>query len=310
LKETRKLSFPYQTYNCQDKEIKDKKFETFTLKVTSQLTKEKSVLVKEFQAPFECLEPYFTVTTKEKTIQKVKPIEKYRGISKTLKNVEEDRDIYYIYVDAGNAVIHQYHIDKKSTRKIYREAYKLNMKTCKYEVVTKKDLIQNLGGSDILKSEDTGWGFEDDTKIYVDLPSSDEILSFPWRKLRDSGYYSAKRKYKKEIPQILKTMMGKVNDMATLLRNETKHSKEIESFKSLYDYPGTPQDVSCGGKVAMESLLIPSLDGLQDPDIVFTIDIKPSTKNEIKMIKTYMKNGPYRPDAMIKALQMMQGEMK
>jgi len=238
-----------------------------------------------------CPKAFYTVTTKQKTTKKVKPIENYRGTSKTLKNIQEDNDIYYIYVDAENAVIHQYHIDKKSTRKTHKEAYKLNMKTCQYEVVTKENLVKNLGGSDILKSEDAGWGFEENTKIYVDLPSSEDILSFSWGKLRDSGYYSAKRKYKKEIPQIVKTMMGKVNDMATLLRNETKNSKEIEQFKSLYDYPGTPQDVSCGGKVAMESLLIPPLDGFQDPDVAFTIDIRPSTENEIKIMKVYLKNG-------------------
>ena len=266
-------------------------FETFILKVTEQLGEEKSTILNELKVPFECPKPYYTVTTKQKTIQKVKPIEKYRGISKTLKNVEEDKNVYYVYVDAENAVIKQYPVDKRSTRSTYREAYKLNMKTCQYEVVTKENLVKNLGGSDILKSEDAGWGFEENTKIYVDLPSSEDILSFSWGKLRDSGYYSAKRKYKKEIPQIVKTMMGKVNDMATLLRNETKNSKEIEQFKSLYDYPGTPQDVSCGGKVAMESLLIPPLDGFQDPDVAFTIDIRPSTENEIKIMKVYLKNG-------------------
>ena len=48
---------------------------------------------------------------------------------------------------------------------------------------------------------------------------------------------------------------------------------EMEIFKNLYGYPGSPADVQCGGKVTMESFLIPPLDGLQDPDIDFSINI-------------------------------------
>jgi len=248
---------------------------------------------------------FFTLTTTQKTTTKVKPIEKYRGIGKTLKSYEEDKDTFYMYVDAENAKIVQYHIDEKSTRKIHKEAYELNMKSCQYEVATKDKLIKNMGGSPVLKSEDAGWGFEDDTKIYVELPSSDKTLSFKWKQLRDNGRYSNSAKYKKEIPQMVKNMMGKVNDMATLFRKETKNSKEIEYFKSLYVYPGTPQDVQCGGKVAMESLLIPPLDGLQDPDVEFKINIRPSTKDEIKVMKQYMKNGPKDPMEILKAFQQI-----
>ena len=285
--------------------------ETSFFKLTDEATRSlgQQICMPKPNVP-SCAETFYTVTTKHKTTTKVKPVENYRGISKTLKSIEEDKDLYYIYVDEENAVIHQYHVDAGSTRKIHREAYKLNMKTCQYEVIKKDKLVKNMGGSPVLKSEDAGWGFEESTKIYVDLPSSEEILSFSWGRLHNHGYYSAAKKYKKEIPQIVKTMMGKVNDMATQLRNETKDSKEINIFKSLYDTPGTPRDVQCGGKVAMESLLIPSLDGTVDPDIEFKINIRLSTPKEIKIMKAYMKNGTSRPDMMIKALQMIQGETK
>lgn len=103
-------------------------------------------------------------------------------------------------------------------------------------------------------------------------------------RLREKGRYSNSKRYKEEIPKIVKTMMGRINNMATLFRNESKNNKGIKIFKSLYDYPGTPQHVQCGGKVTMESFLIPPLDGLQDPDIDFRIDIRPSTKSEIKVM--------------------------
>jgi len=265
-----------------------------------------NMMAYSFDVNCEEKETFYTITTKQKTTRTIKPIEKYRGISKTLKNIEEDKHLYYTYIDADNALIYQYHVDKKSTRKIHKEAYKLNMQSCQYELVTNEKMITNLGGSPILKSEDAGWGFEDNTKIYVDLPSSNKRLSFSWGKLHDSGYYSNQKKYKEEIPKIVKTMMGKVNDMATQLRNETKNSKGVEIFKSFYDYPGTPRDVQCGGKVAMESLMIPPLDALQDPDIEFKIKIRPSTQAEIKIMKSYMKNNANNPNGMMQLFQMMQ----
>lgn len=257
-----------------------------------------------------CQKPYYTVTTSQKTTTVVKALENYRGISKDLKSYQEDKDTYYIYIDSENAKIEQYHVDTKSTRKIHRETYKLNMDSCQYKIEKEDKLIKNMGGRDILKSEDAGWGFEDDTKIYVDLPSSDKELSLTWAKLRENGLYSNSKKYKKKIPEIVKSMMGKVNDMTTLFRKESKNSKEIEIFKSLYDYPGTPEHVQCGGKVTMETFLIPPLDALQDPDIDFKINIRPSTKSEIKIMKKVMENGSNNPMEIIKLLQLMQGEEK
>jgi hypothetical protein len=235
-----------------------------------------------------CREPYYTVTTSQKTSTKVKVIEKYRGINKDLKSYQEDKDTYYVHIDAENAEIVQYHVDAKSTRKIHREKYKLNMDSCQYEIEKEDKLIKNMGGRDILKSEDEGWGFEEDTKIYVNLPSSDKVFSFTWGSLRKDGLYSNSKQYKEKIPEIAKEMLGKVNDMATLFRNESKNNKEMDIWKSLYDYPGTPKDVQCGGKVTMESFLIPPLDGLQDPDIDFSINIRHSSKDEIKILQKKM----------------------
>ena len=256
-----------------------------------------------------CPKNYYTVTVNTKTTSKVKPLEQYRGISKTLKSFEEDKDVYYIYVDVDKAKIEQYHIDKLSIRKIHKEVYELNMKSCKYEVKSKDKVVKNLGGRNIFKSEDAGWGFEDSSKIYVELPSSDKQLSFTWGSLQENGTYHASKAYKKKIPKIVKELMGKVNGMATLFRNETKNSKEIEYFKNLYDYPGTPHDIQCGGKVSMESMLIPPLDGLQYPDVEFSIDIQPSTKSEIKVMKAFLNNEVGNlGDFILKALQQAGGD--
>ncbi|WP_122892927.1 hypothetical protein [Arcobacter peruensis] len=235
-----------------------------------------------------CREPYYTVTTSQKTSTTAKVIENYRGINKDLKSHQEDKDTYYIYIDEDNAKIVQYHVDAKSTRKIHREKYELNMDSCQYEIEKEDKLIKNMGGQDILKSEDEGWWFEDDSKIYVNLPSSDKELSFTWGSLRKYGNYSNNKQYKDKIPEIAKQILGKVNDMATLFRKESKNSKEMEIFKNLYGYPGSPADVQCGGKVTMESFLIPPLDGLQDPDIDFSINIRLSNKDEIKILQKKM----------------------
>jgi len=257
-----------------------------------------------------CREPYYTVTTSKKITSHLKVLENYRGLNKDLKSYTEDKNTYYIYIDAEKAKINEYHVSPKSTRTIHRETYKLNHKSCKYEIEKEDKLVKNLGGQYIFKSEDAGWGFEDDTKISVHLPSSDKDLSFKWGKLRETGHYSNSKKYKKKIPQMVKNMMGKVNDMTALFRKESKNSKEIEIFKSLYDYPGTPEHVQCGGKVAMETFLIPPLDALQDPDIDFKINIRPSTKSEMKIMKKVMENGSNSPMDIIKLLQTMEGKEK
>ncbi|MGB1227219.1 MAG: hypothetical protein ACPG9K_04950 [Poseidonibacter sp.] len=279
----------YKTYDCNKGNITNKLSDKFTLSRTCFLGQSDETLMTEIEVPFECEKPYYTVTTKQKTTVIVKPIENYRGISKDLKSYQEDKDTYYITIDEQDAKIIQYHVDNKSTRKIHRQRYELNLDTCQYEIESEDKLIKNMGGQDILKSEDEGWGFEDDTKIYVSLPSSsNKTLSFTWKRLRDNGTYYKKTTYKKEIPKIAKNILGKINDMATLFRKTSKNSKEMEIFKNLYNYPGTPEEVQCGGRVTLESFLIPPLDALQDPDVEFSINIRPSTKNEVDVIKKRM----------------------
>ena len=288
-KNKRKLTFRYQTYDCEDKKNKNRYFETFSLQISNQLTQDKLITVKEYQAPFECLEPYFTVTTIQKTTTLLKPIENYRGISKTLKSFKEDKDIYYIYVDINKGEIVQLHMDNKSTRKIHREAYVLNMNSCKYEVKTQDELVKNLGGSSILKSEDEGWSFDENTTFYVDLEPEHKPLTFKWKRLKKDRRYSKSITYKKKVPQLAKDILSKANDMVTLFRNKSKNSEEMEIFKSFYNYPGTPRDVQCGGKVAMETLLIPPVDGMEEPKVEFKINIGQSTKKEKNIMKNYLK---------------------
>lgn len=253
---------------------------------------------------------YYTVITNKKTIKKVKPLEKYRGISKTLESYVEDEDTYYIYIDVNKSKIVHYHDDDKSNRLKHSETYKLNMKTCKYEIVKDDKYKKSKGKNNILISEDSGWGFEDDTEIYVNLSFSDEKLPFTWGELKKDGHFDGEIEYEEKIPEFAKNMMEKVNDMATLFRNESKNSKQIEIFKSLYDYPGTPEHVQCGGKVTMETFLIPPLDALQDPEIKFEIRIESSTIEERDIMKKYMENGANSPMDIIKLLQTMQGEGK
>lgn len=248
---------------------------------------------------------YYTVTVTQKTTSKVKPLEQYRGISKTLKSFEEDKDVYYIYVDTDKAKIEQYHINKLSTRKIHKEAYELNTKSCKYEVKSEDEVVKNMGAPYIFKSEDAGWGFEDDTMIYVTPPYSDKQLSFTWGRLRENGSYHASGKYKKEIPKLVKKLMGKINGMATAYRNEAKTDPIMQFFISTTYL--TPPDEGCAGRVSMESF-IPPIDGFIDPEVEYKIDIRPSTKSEKKVMKAFLNNEVGNPgDFIMKALQQAEG---
>lgn len=274
--------FRYRTYECTDDAILDKEYDTFTLSETTTLGKdglELEMSLKEVKIPFKCYEPFYTITSTKKTTSTVKSLENYRGINKSLESYQEDRDVYYMYVDAVNAKIYQYHVKEKSTRKIHREAYELDMKSCQYKITTEDKLIENMSGQDILKSEDAGWGFEDDTKFYVSLPSSQKELSFTWGSLRENGHYSNSKQYKNKLPQIVKNYMGKTQDMLKVHRHEWINTtdKGVKFWKSLLS--------TCDSKVAHETLLIPPLDASEDPDIEFKIDIRPSTEAEIKVLK-------------------------
>ncbi len=288
----KQISFRYKTYDCTDDTITDKEYDTFTLSEVSSVGDHgiaKRKVLKKIQVPFVCRTPYYTVTTIKRVTTTLEAIESYRGIGSSLKSYEEDKHIYYIYVDVDKAKIEQLHMDSKSTRTIHKERYELNMKSCKYEVQSKDKVVKNLGGSPVLKSEDAGWGFEDDTKFYVDLPSTQKELSFTWGRLKEDGYYSNHISYKEKIPQLAKTILGKANDLATEYRNEAKNSKLIAIWKAQIDAFEPSPENRCGGKVALESALIPPVDGMQDPEIEFKIYIRQSTEEEKEVMKAYLK---------------------
>jgi len=236
-----------------------------------------------------CPEAYYTVITSKKTTTKLKPIENYRGTNRELVSFEKDKDLYYIYVDTDKGKIDQLHVDAKSTRTIHQERYRLNMQSCQYEVESKEEVVKSMGGSPILKSEDAGWGFDKNTIFYVDLSPDHKPLQFTWGRLRKNGRYSKQLTYKKKIPQLAKTIFDQVNDMAAKYRNEAKNSELIAVWKAQIDAIEPLKENRCGSKVALESAMIPPVDGTQDQKIAFKIEIRPSTKEERKRMEAYRK---------------------
>ena len=244
--------------------------------------------IKNFKV--ECKpEPYYTaiVTTKRTTLHK--PLEQYRGIDKTLKSFEQDKDYYYLYFDLDKGVLHQFHSDSRSSRVIHNERYELNTQKCRYELQESDEKIKYLGGSPILKSEDNGWGFEESSKIYIEMPGSQKDISFTWGELRKKGSFFKKVKYKEKMPKLTKELFKQIQDKVKAFRDMSKNSKEVEIFKSFYNYPGTPQDVRCGGKVSLETLLIPPIDATYEPDVEFKIYIRKSTQKEKDIMKQVLK---------------------
>jgi hypothetical protein len=223
---------------------------------------------------------YFTVTTTIKETTNVIPIKSYRGINMPLKSSTKDKHTFYVYIDTDSAKIEQHHVDNLSSRTIYNEKYELDSQSCLYQIVKNEKVVHDLGGRDVLKSEDSGWGFEDDTRIYVALPKSTNEISFTWKELNNNGSYRENKKYKGEVPEVAKEILGGLANISANYINITNGSQEIEIFKRLFDYPGTNADGKCRGKVAIESLLMLPL-RVEDSDIEFDIYIKPATKSEI-----------------------------
>ena len=98
------------------------------------------------------------------------------------------------------------------------------------------------------------------------------------------------------MPQLAKEIFNKVADITTNYRNTAKNSEEIKIWKAMIEQSATPQETKCGGKVSLESLLIPPIDNTQDQKVEFKINIRPSTKSEIKIFKRRMNitNSPIK----------------
>ena len=244
--------------------------------------------VKNFKVKCK-IEPYYTaiVTTRRTTLNK--PLEHYRGIDKTLKSFEQDKDYYYLYFDLDKGVLHQFHSDSRSSRIIHSERYELNTKKCFYELQSSDTKVKYLGGSPVLKSPDNGWGFEDNSKIYIELPDSQKELVFTWGELRKKGSISKHANYKEYMPKLAKKIFNKTNDMATKYRLAARNSQIIAVWKAMVDAYGESKDVKCGGKVALEGMMIPPIDGTYVPDVEFKIYIRKSTQKETDIMKTILK---------------------
>lgn len=244
--------------------------------------------IKNFKV--ECKpEPYYTAIVTRKTTTIHKPLENYRGIDKPLKSFEKDKDYYYLYFDLDKGVLHQFHSDSRSSRVIHNERYKLNTQKCRYELQESDEKIKYLGGSPIFKSEDNGWGFEESSKIYIELPGSQKETSFTFGELRKRGSYFKKVKYKEKMPKLAKEFLKNMQDTASVFRDFSKNSKEMEKFKNFFKYQVSPQDVKCGGKISLETLLIPPIDATYDPDVEFKIYIRKSTQKEKDIMKDILK---------------------
>ena len=273
----KKLSFDYTTYNCYNSDIANREFETFTLSVNEQLSQKNPYKLKTYKVKFECPEPFFTIKTVTKTIAKHKPLENYKGINKTLKSYEKDTNYYYVYIDENKGIIKQAHIDRRSTRVIHREQWELNGNVCRYELKSEERKVKNLGGGAIFKSQDSGWGIDDSSKFYVDLPESNKQFGFLWGRLKNNRYLHKEFKYKQFIPKMAIEFNKYMQGFITNYRDSAKNSKELDNFKSIYP--------NCRYHVSLDTILIPPVDITYVPDVEYQITIRPSTQNEIKVAK-------------------------
>ena len=301
------LPYKYITYDCNEKNIKDKLFETFTLERTCFLGKKDSTIMAELKVPFECEEYFYTATLNKKTTRKAKVLKSYRGMSKSLKNVLEDHEKFYIYVDVAKDKVVQHFVEDESYRKKHREKYELNMQTCQYSIDVKDTKTKKQGARALLRSDDMGWGIEDETKFYVKLPHTSKRVSFTWKHLKDHGRINKTISYSYGIFDLPKDLANNAElkkgakmaeeetkklgtNSADYIR-ETENNQDVKKFQKFVTHPLTPRDIQCGIDVSIESMMMQPLDGTLDPKVNVKVNIRKSTKAEIAIMKASMKKG-------------------
>lgn len=254
-----------------------------------------------------CREPYYTATFNKKITKKAKVLKSYRGMSKSLKNVLEDHEKFYIYVDVANGKVIQHFVEDKSYRKNHREKYKLNMQTCKYSIDVKDTKIKKHGARSLLRSDDMGWGIEDETEFYVKLPHTEKRVSFTWKYLKKYGRINENISYSYGIFDLPKDLANnaELKKGAKMAEEETKklgknsadyirkaeNNEGLKKFQKFVTHPLTPKDIQCGMDVSMESMMMQPLDGTLDPKVNVKVNIRNSSKAEIAIMKAIMKEG-------------------
>jgi len=287
--------FEYTTYNCRKEGIKDKYYETFTLTRSCFLGKEDNKILKVYKEKFNCPDFYYTLTLDITNYAQATPKNKYRGINEPLKSYELEHLIYYVYVDEDEGVIHQYLDTKKSYVKTHSEKYKLNSLACQFKKVVDEDTNYLKYGyyMKFLKSEDNGWGLDDDSKIYINLPHLKNKPFVLWKRLKNSGYYSKNLTYSYEEPglKMLQSAIDQGYSESTPLVG-SKASKLLQAMVVAY---APSEQAKCNGKIVFESWFPGPLGSVNiaKPKIKAKISIRPSNENEINIMKKYLKRYRY-----------------
>ena len=309
--DTLKKSFHYKTYDCSKENIKDKEFDTLTISEISTIDSNgihKKKVLKKIKIPFICQTNYYTLTLDITNYAKITFKKSYRGISEPLNNYEKEHLIYYIYVDEDKGVIKQRLDTKKSYIKSHRENYKLNPATCKYKKVSRDYTYYLKDGyyMKFLKSEDNGWGLDEDSKIYIDIPRLKNKPYFLWGELKKSGYYSKNLSFSYE--EFGLEMLQKMGDKAY---NESQKFKNSPMRKLLLDmvkiYSPTKEE-KCYGTIAFETMIPGPMNNAklntEKPKVEAIISIRPSNKAEIEKMKKLMSQREFNLD---KVMQKIQG---
>jgi len=293
-----KKTFRYKTYRCSDPKVEDKRFETFTLKLIKYKDLKRNEFLKKEKVPFLCNlqttkssndKNFFTAIIKTKLEQKVLPNEKVRGIDKPLTYKKIYKDVLYLYIDEKDGKIVQFHIDQRSNIKVHDEEYRLNIYSCKFELIPKDYLVKNIGSTYMIHTEDNGWGFDNNTLFNIPIVDSNPTknITFKWGQLKNNGSFQTTQKAKSKIPNLAKNFYKEFASMAKIFKEVLKESPLIDIAKAGLDSYASI-DKKCHGKVTLEGFNKHNMT-LQDTDITVTLKIKRSEPDEIRTMKSYMK---------------------
>ncbi len=281
----------YQVYDCNDENVVDKEFETFTLSKISTLEKDglkEKIQLREIKVPFGCIGPYYTVrTVVKKTEMKESPV-KTGGRNSDLRTITLKDAKQVVYIDNLKGKIINVPFIEETLVKKTSERYKLNTASCQYKLATHEDVLPYYKYSPtFISNTNPGQPFTKDTVLKLQIfDGKKKEIRLPWITLKDNGHFSHKSHWTKE-----KTKSEKATELKKVLQVSAEGQSKLMILRQALDLgKALGQDAKCAVERNFYDVLENGAN-ISHPSVSYeySIDIYPASKSDINKAKSIIK---------------------
>jgi len=320
LQARKKLKFKYKTYNCNQKNIRDKEFETFILTRNNFLGAENStymgkVKLIEKKVNFRCKPYYFIIETKIKEKYISRKTKGANSMINTPNSLISSWNTTHIskqimHIDAARGSIKMAPLKGDGHKIVRGKYYKFNNKNCTYEPKSNITKDENIRYS-IATLKHHNIGLVDDDKATIELEVSDtpfkKIFSINWKTLENSSSWSGDGAYHNmstrgdmdmdldKIPEGMEEVSALGNTIKNLILAQRKAfgAKSKEMTQEGIKYFARSEEEACHQKRGHEFFFV-NKKITKSTDIEVDIKIRDATKYEIDLMENIVDNSDIR----------------